>query len=96
MCTMAITDFTVRAGDFIEESLVLGTLAPDDYTMTVSFGGSASATTDFTVDGSTTAATAVPDFELPDVNPNSPSLDENISPRDLMGQVSGWYFIKAT
>ena len=96
MCTMAITDFTVRAGDFIEESLVLGTLAADDYTMTVSFGGSATASTDFTVDGIPTAATMVPDFDLPDINPNSPSFDASISPRDLMGQVTGWYFIKAT
>ena len=40
--------------------------------------------------------TLVSDFELPDQNPHSPKYEDLISPRDYMGQVSGWYFIKAT
>ena len=62
--------------------------------MTVSFGGATEASTEFTV--AADGAAAVPDFSLPDVNPNSPSYEDSISPRDLMGQVAGWYFIKAT
>lgn len=32
------------------------------------------------------------DFSLPDVNPNSALFETNVSPRDYLGQVSGWYF----
>ena len=52
-----------------------------------------------TVDtGSTTepGADAVPDFLLADINPNSSTLGQNISPRDYLQQISGWYFIKST
>ena len=37
-----------------------------------------------------------PDFSLADVNPTSPSFEQNVSPRDYLGQVSGWYFGFAT
>jgi hypothetical protein len=37
-------------------------------------------------------STAVPDFQLADVNPNSPTYGHRISPRDYIGKVSGWYF----
>jgi hypothetical protein len=33
---------------------------------------------------------------LEDVNPGSPSFGELISPNDLRGQVSAWYFAHAT
>ena len=36
------------------------------------------------------------DFTLTDVNPFSSSYGSNITPSDYLGQVSGWYFIKAT
>ena len=39
---------------------------------------------------------AVPDFLLADINPNSSTMGQNISPRDYLQQISGWYFIKAT
>ena len=39
---------------------------------------------------------AVPDFLLADINPNSSTVGQNISPRDYLQQISGWYFIKAT
>lgn len=39
---------------------------------------------------------AVPDFILADINPNSSTMGQNISPRDYLQQISGWYFIKAT
>ena len=39
---------------------------------------------------------AVPDFVLADINPNSSTMGQNISPRDYLQQISGWYFIKAT
>ena len=39
---------------------------------------------------------AVPDFSLADINPNSTTLGQNISPRDYLQQISGWYFIKST
>ena len=37
-----------------------------------------------------------PDFSLADVNATSTSFEQNISPRDYQGQVSGWYFGFAT
>ena len=40
--------------------------------------------------------TAVPNFALPDVNPNSETYNQTVSPRDFMGSVSGWYFGHAT
>jgi hypothetical protein len=38
----------------------------------------------------------VPDFALSDLNPTSDTFSESVSPRDYMGQVSGWYFGHAT
>lgn len=38
----------------------------------------------------------VADFSLLDVNPNSPSLGDSISPRGSLGQISAWYFGHAT
>jgi len=38
------------------------------------------------------SAQTVPDFRLPDVNPNSPRHDTEVSPRDYLLQVSGYYF----
>lgn len=49
-----------------------------------------------TATGPIIAANAVPDFALPDLNPGSPRYTETVSPRDYLGQVSGWYFIHAT
>jgi hypothetical protein len=37
-----------------------------------------------------------PDFSLVDQNPNSASFEQEISPRDHLKKVSGWYFIHAT
>ena len=34
----------------------------------------------------------MPDFELEDINPASASYGELISPRDLLGTNSAWYF----
>jgi hypothetical protein len=34
----------------------------------------------------------VPDFHLLDVNPASARAGQQVSPRDLEGQVTGWYF----
>lgn len=39
---------------------------------------------------------AAPDFSLVDANPNSLSFGAAVSPRDLLQQVSGWYFIHST
>ncbi len=38
----------------------------------------------------------VPDFSLEDVNPTSASYGSLISPSDLQGQASAWYFGHAT
>jgi len=40
----------------------------------------------------TLSAQTVPDFRLPDVNPKSPRYEKEVSPRDYMLQVSGYYF----
>lgn len=42
------------------------------------------------------SADALPDFSLPDVNPNSPSFNEQVSPRDHLAKVTAWYFGHAT
>jgi hypothetical protein len=38
----------------------------------------------------------VNNFSLPDVNPNSDTTGEMVSPRDYLGQVTAWYFGHAT
>ena len=38
----------------------------------------------------------VADFLLPDVNPNSATSGQDLSPRDYMGFVSAYYFGAAT
>lgn len=38
----------------------------------------------------------VADFDLPDQNPNSARSGQSVSPRDYLGDVSGWYFIHST
>jgi hypothetical protein len=38
----------------------------------------------------------VPDFSLLDVNPNSPTYNQQVSPRDYLGKVTGWYSGHAT
>ena len=38
----------------------------------------------------------VPDFALVDVNPTSDTYEQEVSPRQFQGQVSGWYFGQAT
>lgn len=38
----------------------------------------------------------VPAFSLVDVNPNSQTHDEPVSPRDYLDKVSAWYFGHAT
>jgi hypothetical protein len=41
------------------------------------------------------AAEPVPDFKLPDINPNSMRHQSPVSPRDYLLQVSGFYFGQA-
>lgn len=41
-------------------------------------------------------APAMPDFALVDVNASSPAYNQDVSPRDYLEQVSGWYFIYST
>jgi hypothetical protein len=38
----------------------------------------------------------MPDFSLQDVNPNSATTGQQISPRQFVGQISAWYFGHAT
>lgn len=35
---------------------------------------------------------AMPDFTLIDSNENAASFDQEISPRNYLGSISGWYF----
>ena len=37
-----------------------------------------------------------PNFSLEDVNPTSTTYQQQVSPRDYLGKVSGWYFGYAT
>ena len=47
-------------------------------------------------DSSSGPSGLVPEFSLPDVNPNSATFDSTISPRDYLGRVSAWYFGHST
>lgn len=38
------------------------------------------------------AGEQAPDFLLPDVAPESARFGQQVSPRDYLGKVSGWYF----
>jgi len=40
--------------------------------------------------------TLAPDFSLQDVNPNSATRSQLVSPRAQLGKVSAWYFGHAT
>jgi hypothetical protein len=40
--------------------------------------------------------TVAPDFQLEDVNPNSATAGQPVSPRDELQRVSAWYFGHAT
>jgi hypothetical protein len=40
--------------------------------------------------------TVVPDFSLADVNPNSATAGQAVSPRQHAGQISAWYFGHST
>ena len=42
------------------------------------------------------SADAMPDFSLPDNNPNSSRFNQGVSPRDYLGDISVWYFGHAT
>ena len=46
--------------------------------------------------GSEVGPNALPDFSLVDVNETSPTATQNVSPRDYLQKVSGWYFTHAT
>jgi hypothetical protein len=39
---------------------------------------------------------AVPNFGLVDVTPASATYNQTVSPRDYLGQVSGYYFVRTT
>ena len=41
------------------------------------------------------SASAVSDFLLVDQNPNTPTYQTSVSPRDYLGKVPGFYFTRA-
>lgn len=46
-------------------------------------------------DGGVTVAEAMPDFRLLDASPVSARAGQQVSPRDLRGKISAWYFADA-
>ncbi|MBK8265386.1 MAG: hypothetical protein IPK80_29165 [Nannocystis sp.] len=42
------------------------------------------------------ASGAAPEFSAQDRNPESPSYGQDVSPRDHVGHVSGWFFLHST
>jgi hypothetical protein len=48
------------------------------------------------VTGPQPGSSAMPAFSLLDVNPASGTFNQAVSPRQYLGQVSGWYFGHAT
>ncbi len=64
-------------------------------------GESPGSGTDNAIDDSTSEtpvpdAEALPDFSVIDVNANSARYQEEVSPRDYLGQISAWYFGAST
>ncbi len=47
---------------------------------------------DFAPAAAEAESTAMPDFALVDVNQSSTTANQEVSPRDYLQQVSGWYF----
>jgi hypothetical protein len=47
-------------------------------------------------DASDVVSAPMPDFTLPDVNPNSATNGMNVSPRAHLGEVTAWYFGHST
>lgn len=47
-------------------------------------------------DAGVAQTTVVADFSLLDQNSSSPRANTNVSPRDYLQKVSGWYFTHAT
>lgn len=41
-------------------------------------------------------SSVAPDFSLADVNPNSPTTGQQVSPRQQLARISAWYFGHAT
>jgi hypothetical protein len=46
--------------------------------------------------GGSSEPTLAPDFQLEDVNPNSPTTAQDVSPRDYLGNTGAFYFGAAT
>jgi len=46
--------------------------------------------------GGTSGPVLAPDFQLQDVNPNSTTTGQDVSPRDYLGTTSAYYFGAAT
>jgi hypothetical protein len=47
------------------------------------------------LEGRVVPAVRYPDFQLPDLNPNSSTSGQNVGPSDYIGTVSGYYFTSA-
>ncbi|HCH66327.1 MAG: hypothetical protein CL927_20585 [Deltaproteobacteria bacterium] len=59
-------------------------------------GGSDDSGADDGSDDSGDAGTSIADFSLEDLNPSSSTYGQPVSPRDLLAQTSGWYFVHST
>ncbi len=59
-------------------------------------GGESSGGSDDGGDSGADPAMMAPDFVLEDLNPSSLTYGQPVSPRDVLTQVSGWYFTHAT
>ena len=59
-------------------------------------GGDEAGGSDDGGDSGVDPAMMAPDFALEDLNPSSLTYGQPVSPRDVLTQVSGWYFTHAT
>lgn len=73
-----------RSGRRVQRSLRVESLEPRQ----MLHGGPA----DLTSLAAEAESAPMPDFALVDVNPSSATADQEVSPRDFLNQVSGWYF----
>ena len=64
--------------------------------LTLAACGGSDMTQSPSVNDGTSSSMLESDFSLQDVNETSPTFGQNVSPRDYLEKVTGWYFGRAT
>lgn len=85
-----------RIGSWLETLEIRQALAADTVAEVSTAGGlAATAVASDQAEGEL-GANPVPDFSLTDVNPNSATYNQTVSPRQYLGKITAWYFGHST